>query len=459
MRGLVEKTRSTLPILGACFLALVTAVALTGWLSLGICWFGFAPETLMLGDVWAPRISLFLGGWSLRRAGWKIGVCAVAFWLLSWLILMARFSPLGWWRDGLGSLSWAHLGSWAAAIFVAALGGVAGARFPKKWAFGALAALILGGLWGAQWQNSSAYRNVQNDALIFSDETRDGTQIRLLSYNLSAIDAGIYDADCDDARPYDDRNASWLGQAMPLVWRKIERANGGKTLCVVNGGFFGAEFPFVARHEAPLVSNGVARYDSRQLEDDWPAQNCLLGWKRSGGKLQFSVVEDANFAELTPRFDGALGGVRALIVGGQARELRPGMGGTTLKCSRTSVAWEGGKFYVLSVRDPDGEAASVRADKREKAGETGVQVGGWNVRQVQQFWQSRGMENAVLLDGGESTQLAFPTSDGVMMTHSSYHFTRTPFYINRKPVRFVLPMLPGFEANGGVLNYFTVAEK
>ena len=408
----------------------------------------------MLGDWWAPLCALFLGGWSLKRAGWKIGALAVAFWLVVWLLLVGRFSPLGWLFDGLGNLTWAHFLSWSAALFVAFAGGVLGARFRSKGAFGAALALILVALWSAQWLDSSAYREVKNKALIFSREQNDGTQIRLLAYDLRTINAGIYDADSDDARPHDDRNATWLGQAMPLVWRKIERRSGSRTLCAVNGGFFGAEFPYLARHEAPIVSDGIARYDSRVLETDWPTQNCLLGWKRANDKLQFSIVEDAEFGGLTPRFDGALGGVRALIVDGQARELKPGMGGTTLKCSRTSVAWQAGEFYVLSVRDPDGEAASLRADKREKAGEIGVQVGGWNAHQVQQFWASRGVENAVLFDGGESTQLAFQTSSGVFNSHSSYHFTRTPFCINRKPVRFVLPMLPGFEANGGVLNYF-----
>ena len=457
---LAKRIKSTLPIVGACFLALGAALGFTGWLSLGICLWSFAPETLMLGDNLAPFGALFVGGWSLRRAGWKVGVLAVAFWLGAWLILLGRFSVLGWWRDGVLGLSWAHFFSWAAAIFAAFAGGVVGARFRSKWAFGAAASLVLAGLWGAQGLGSSAYRDVENGALVFSREQSDGTQIRLLAYDLSAINVGIYDADSDDVRPYDDRNASWLGQAMPLVWCKIERATGGKTGCAVNGGFFGAEFPLVARHEAPLVVGGAARYDSRVLEDDWPAQNCLLGWKREGNRLRFSVVEDAPFVSLARRFDGVLGGVRALIVNAKARELRPGMGGTTLKCSRTSVAWKNGNFYVLSVRDPDGEAASLRADKREKAGERGVQVGGWDAREVQQFWAERRMENAVLFDGGESTQLALPApNSGVWMSHSSYHFTRTPFYINQKPVRFLLPMLPGFEANGGVLNYFYVAEK
>jgi len=444
---------------GACLLALILAVVLTGWLSLGICLWGFAPETLMIGDFWAPLCGLFLSAWSLKRAGWKVGVCAVAFWLAAWLLLMGRFSPWGWRHDGLGQLSFAHLLSWFAAVLFAMVGGFLGARARGKGMFAAVASLMLCALWGAQWLTSSVYRTVTSRALVLTREERDGTQIRMLSYYLSDINADVYDADADDARPFDNRNASWLGQALPLVWRRIENYNGGKTLCAVNGGFFGAEFPYIAFHEAPIIRNGVARYGSRVLEEDWPAQNCLLGWRRVGGELRFSIVEDSQIADLAGRFDGALGGVRGLIVDGETRELKPGMGGTTLKCSRTSVGWKDGQFYILSVRDPDGEAASLRANKREKAGERNVQVGGWDVRQVQRFWENQGMENAVLFDGGESTQLAFRTrEDQIFSTHSSYHFTRTPFYLNRKPVRFVLPMLPGFEANGGVLNYFFVSD-
>lgn len=453
-----KSATNAFPVLGACLFSLIAAVLLTGWLSLGICLFGFAPETLMIGDFWAPLCGLFLGSWTLKRTGWRVGACAALFWLAAWLLLMSRFSPLGWWHDGVGKLSLAHFFSWALAILCAMLGGFLGAHARGKSAFIAATSLALCGLWGAQWLASSTYRNVKSKALLFSREERDGTQIRLLSYDSSAIDAGVYDADFDDARPFDDRNASWLGQALPLVWRRIENGNGGKTLCAVNGGFFGAQFPYIARHEAPIVENGVARYDSRVLENDWPAQNCLLGWRRAGGELRFSIIEDAQFTNLADNFDGALGGVRALIVDGKARELKPGMGGTTLKCSRTAVGWNDDQFFILSVRDPDGEAASLRANKREKAGEKNVQVGGWDARQVQRFWESQGVDNAVLFDGGESTQLAFRTNEGgVFSSHSSYHFTRTPLYINGKPLRFVLPMLPNFEANGGVLNYFFVS--
>ena len=431
---------------------------LTGWLSLGVCLWGFAPETLMIGDFWAPLCALFLASWNLKRRVWRLGACAILFWLVAWLLLMGRFSPSAWGHDGLGKLTFEHGWSWALAILFSIAGGALGVRARGKGPLAAATALVLLGLWSAQWSASSTYRAVSSRSLIVSREENDGTQIRAFSYNLSDINAGVYDADSDDARPFDNRNASWLGQAMPLVWRQIERENGGKTLCAVNGGFFGAQFPYIARHEAPLVRNGVARYDSRVLENDWPTQNCLLGWKRAGGKLNFSIVEDAPFADLSRRFDGALGGVRALIVDGRARELKPGMGGTTLKCSRTSVGWNGEQFMILSVRDPDGEAASLRANKREKAGEPNLQVGGWDARQVQQFWEAQGVENAVLFDGGESTQLAFRGSHGGLFnSHSSYHFTRTVCYINRKPVRFVLPMLPGFEANGGVLNYFWVS--
>ena len=458
MRALTKQLKGTLPLVGACLLALVLAMFFSGWLSLGICLWGFAPETLMLGDSFAPLCALFLGGWAVKRAGWRVGACAVAFWLLAWLLLMGRFSPAGWWHDGILNLNWTHCVSWAAALLTAYLGGLTGARFAAKGTLIAATLTILVALWSAQWLTGARWRNVPSDALVFARETADGTQIRLLRYDLSKVKPGVYDADFDDANPSDDRNASWLGQAIPLVWHIIERASGGKTLCAVNGGFFGAEFPYIARHEAPVVRDGIARYDSRVLETDWPAQNCALAWKTGANGTRLSLLPDADFARLTPRFDGVLGGVRALIENGKALELKPGMGGTTLKCSRTSVAWKDGAIYLLSARDPDGEKSSLRANRREKAGAISQQRGGWDVRQVQQFWAQRKMENAVLFDGGESTQLALRTQSGVMMTHSSYHFTRTPLNINDKPLRLVLPMLPAFEANGGVLNYFYLSE-
>ena len=84
-------------------------------------------------------------------------------------------------------------------------------------------------------------------------------------------------------------------------------------------------------------------------------------------------------------------------------------------------------------------------------------MGGWDIAQVQDFWKTRGATDALLLDGGESSQIAQRSSDqGWQWIHSSYHLTRTPGFWNKRPLRLVLPMLPPTMANGGVLNWFFV---
>lgn len=432
---------------------------------------GVASRNFDVMDWLAPLGGVFLGAWWVGRkigswrAGLRVAAWSVGFWFFAWLFLVGRFSFLAWWKDGILGLNWSHLSWWLAALCVGATSGALSQKFSGKRPLVWATVCVLLVVPAIQTAKHASYtdQDVLDYELGFVEGTQvftpsdDGTSIRLIGFKTEKVNFGLYDADEDDFSPFDNRNASWLGQAMPIVWNKIKRKTDGEVMSAINGGFFGAEFPHIAQHESPIVQNGVARYDSRVLEGDWPAQNAVFGWKRGPNGMKLSLVQDVAFADLEKRFDGALGGVRTLIRNGESLELKPGMGGTTLKCSRTSVAWKGNEFQILIVRDPDGEAASLRANNREKAGEKNLQVGGWNVRDVQEFWEEQDMENAVLFDGGESSQLAYAeVNDRLEIVHSSYHFTRTPFYLNQRPIRFVLPMLPPFEANGGVLNYFYV---
>jgi len=211
-----------------------------------------------------------------------------------------------------------------------------------------------------------------------------------------------------------------------------------------------------------LYSHGQAHYDASILDEDWPEQNATLAWKRQGSACVPRILHRAPMEELS-RFEGALGGVRVLIEGGRAASLAPGMGGSTLRCSRTSVAWKrgAGALWILSVRDPDGEASSVHDNALEKSSRRlglplSVQRGGWDVGQVQAFWRARGMSDAVLFDGGESGQIAGRQGGRWSWSHSSYHLSRTLGFVRGRPLRMVLPMLPPTLANGGVLNWFFV---
>lgn len=439
--------QSLLALLGVQLLAL----ALTLWGSFGIA-VGLNPESLQTLDALAPLVSLLCVAWWMSRAygervGWSVAFANTGFWLLMHIFVATRFLP-EFWREGLSQLSPSYLFWWSLAIMAALAGARLGARFPsKKLALFLLPLALLGAC-------ASQALTRRDHAVHFEP---DGTSWRLLTFDLKSVDFGLYDADSDDSQPNDNRNTTWLVQALPRVWSKSPN----EPLCVVNGGFFGASAPLVGEHEAPLRINGRSLYDVDTLQSDWPLQNATLVWRNEGGVTQPQILRGASFSDLQ-NFSGALGGVRVLLENSHAELLKPGMGGTTLKCCRTSIAWNRrtNQFWVLSVRDPDGEASSVRDNQIEKRTKRRVQVGGWDVAQVQQFWRARGATDAVLFDGGESGQIAYRDEAARWRwVHSSYHISRTPFFWHDKPLRAVLPMLPPTLANGGVLNWFIIKSK
>jgi hypothetical protein len=161
--------------------------------------------------------------------------------------------------------------------------------------------------------------------------------------------------------------------------------------------------------------------------------------------LPWSILED---------YHTVLGGVRPLRVDGNSVPLQPGAGATTLKCSRTSIGWsaDGNQFYILVVYDPESEGTS---QMRRRMG--WPYEGGWDVRDVQKFWEQKNVPFALLFDGGESTQLAYRQADG--STHevaSGYQYSTTLGYLSHRPLLLTLPILPPAEAHRGVLNYLYV---
>ncbi|BCM94265.1 hypothetical protein IAD21_06168 [Abditibacteriota bacterium] len=436
----------------ALFAVQLFSLVLTLWGSGGIA-FGLNPESLQTLDGLVPLVSLFCVSWWMGRGragymSWGVALVNIGFWVLMHGFVAARFQ-VEFWRDGLTQLGFAHLFWWALAMLAARSGAALSARFPTKRTAVGLVPVALLAVSGAQMMTAR-----DRDAHFESD----GTSWRVLEYNLKSVDFGIYDADSDDVNPNDNRNATWLAQAMPRVWSKITALGSDEPLCVVNGGFFGASAPLVGEHEAPIRSGGRSIYDVNALESDWPTQNATLVWKREKGVTRPQILQDVAFTELQ-QFEGALGGVRVLMQDGKREVLEPGMGGTTLKCCRTSVAWNTrtGKFWVLSMRDPDGEASSVSDNQWEKKTGQRVQVGGWDVGQVQDFWVRKGATDAVLFDGGESGQIAYrDKGERWRWVHSSYHLSRTAGFWKARPLRAVLPMLPPHLANGGVLNWFYV---
>jgi hypothetical protein len=373
-----------------------------------------------------------------------------------------------------------HLAAWSWALGVSLIGGVAGGwlrhkQATKRWMWPVLCAVMMAVLPLAMQASALAKHSAEaplghqvrltRGMQIRSESPMpDGTTVRLLSFDFVTepqLRLRLYDADSDDASPGDDINTTWLGQGLDFVLDKLRpraHQNHREVLCLFNGGFFGGYSPWVGHHEAPIVVDGVPLYNTNILKSKWPDQSWVFGVSyndATAGRPQFHLRESVSWKQLSQEFQTAISGVRPLRVNGKSLPLAPGIGATGLRCSRTSLGWtaDSRHLFLLIVRDADGEAASNRQRRNGQE-----QTGGWDVVQVQQFWERRGIPHAILLDGGESTQLAYRRrpDDYVYVTSVGYHLSRTLGYWRQRPLRVFVPMLPAAQSHGGVLNYLTI---
>ncbi|MEI9998099.1 MAG: phosphodiester glycosidase family protein [Verrucomicrobiota bacterium] len=446
-------------------IALATAIGLSLVTSLLVC-AGLSPEVRPWPDAAAPLLGIFAGAYASARAGsWRsgagLGLAFVAAWFAFWLYLAGRINPLAWITEGLPRLTLAHAAWWAAALLVAAAGGWA-RKLPPAGLTAGVTVAYLGALLGG------ATFAIDREDLSPPDGTgvekfgpaADGTFGYLLTFDGTrpGFRVGIYDADSDDATPYDNANTSYLGQSLAALVGKLSfQAAPAKreVLAVINGGFFGASGLSVAHHEEPMMEDGRALYPVDLLRPKDQAWLLAINAPElvRAGRPRFIMAPASAWGQLREVRD-VLGGVRPLRMEGRSLPLEPGAGATTLRCSRTSVGWsaDGRTFYILTVFDPDGELAS-QLQRRAGRGQTG----GWDVAEVQRFWEERNVPFALLFDGGESTQLAFRRADGgFRYVATGYQYGFTLGYLWQRPVIFTPPILPPAEGRRGVLDYLYV---
>jgi len=386
-------------------------------------------------------------------------------WVGFWMYVVGRLNPFLWVEEGLPHLSVSHLLWWVFAFAAGAIGGFA-SRLPLPGFLGIIAASCLVFV-------VLMFAGVKSNKLIAMNQPvagyqverhgpeADGTIVYILTFDFqqqNRFKVGLYDCDSNDAKPYDDSNTSYMGQSLDgLVDELSRRAEAGhrQLLCTINGGFFGASGLSVAHHEKPLVEDGRVLYNVDLLRPKDQGWLFAVNSPTSvlAGRPRFSMLPFIPWNDLG-NYQTVLGGVRPLRVDGNSIPLKPGAGSTTLRCSRTSVGWsaDGSKFYVLIVHDPDSEAASQVQRKMHW-----TQTGGWDVREVQKFWEEKGVPFTLLFDGGDSTQLAFrQPDDGFHYLLSGYQYSFTVGYLFQRPLLFTLPILPPSEAHRGVLDYLYV---
>lgn len=448
-------------LLGFLF-SVLAALAFSLVASLVNC-LGLDAETRHAADTMATILGLYVGtALGARNGSWRtglvVGLIYVGLWMLLWLYLMARWNPVDWLRLALPRLTLTHILWWGMAILVTIAGAVLGSK--RRWFLAGLAATV--GVWilcAAAYQYRCMHLiQVPLVGFEIQREVRpgDGTIIYRLTMDAKApsrLHVMPYDCDQDYDQPHrgGDSNTTFLGQDLARLVAKLDaRLPDSPVVCIINGGFFGESGWSIAHHEEPMAFEGKSYYPVDLLRPK--DQGCFFLIANDRGRQHFEMASSIT-PEDVRRAQYVMGGVRPLRIDGKSLPLAPGAGGTGLRCSRTSVGWsaDGTKFFMLVVHDPDGEMASQLQRRWHRP-----QTGGWDVREVQQYWEQNGVPYAVLFDGGESTQLALLQPGGYHILDSGYQYSFTIGYLFHRPLVVTLPILPASEAHRGVLNYLTI---
>jgi hypothetical protein len=274
----------------------------------------------------------------------------------------------------------------------------------------------------------------------------------------------LYDQDQDDAQPFDNKAAFWpLGVGQ--ITSHLNENGKGTVVAAWNGLFFqypGQPDTAVGSHVAPVVLDGKMHYNVGNHR--W-----AFGVKYVNNEPIFNVAHLPDSKTMTRLFDYGAGGASCLIRDGQPLKLQrfplpgedpfPKAQSNTpedagfvrrvdhIRTSRTSMAWshDNRTFYLLIVKEPDSEGASLFA----LANRLPLQ-GGWTVADLQRFWISMGVSNAVNIDGGDVTQLAALRSDG--------QYDIIPARWANRSKRMVVPANCQGAPAGGTMMYFYIRE-
>lgn len=299
----------------------------------------------------------------------------------------------------------------------------------------------------------------------------DHTVCELIEFDFKAnprLHFAMFDQDADDKKPWDNHCLYWNRGAAQLT-RQLNKTE-GRVIALWNGLFFGYHggskwATGAAFHVSPVVLNGKVH--------NWGANHrWSFGVKYRNGVPLFKTFHKPSPQVLGREYDFAGGSAQCLIKDGKALRLQP-FGLPPLKqpvpstpqeaghipdfdhmrSCRASIGWskDSSKLYLLFIKEPDSETASVIAARHGNSF-FGVSLwGGWTVADLQRFWQARGVWGAINSDAGDVAQLTLLRAD------TNYDLVPSRQGSDKMRLRFK----PDFKGapKGGALMYFYVVEK
>lgn len=281
----------------------------------------------------------------------------------------------------------------------------------------------------------------------------DGTIVRLITCDFvpqNNLHFGLFDNDFHDDVVNDNKNLTYRVTPANIAFDKALSTNRNIRV-FFSGSFFGIDSHGYAQHIAPFFINNHIYYNNHVLSSKWPDQTASFGVKYVDNKPEFHLIPNDSSLRLAD-MDYAIGGLRLLRRDGFSEPLTRGIGETSLRCSRTSIGWDyaSQKFYILMVRSVNNEDSN-----RKRL----VQYGGWDIGQVQKYWETMGVPNALLCNSGDASQLVTMDKRGRRSFISSNHIgSVTLGYWHQRPLRIYIPMLPVYARIDGGLNYIYVRD-
>ena len=321
------------------------------------------------------------------------------------------------------------------------------------------------------WPNAKVEHPARGVTHWRDSSSGDGTVCELIEFDFKAnpnLRFAMWDQDGDDAAPWDNHCGYWPRGAAQMT-RQLNGKN-RRVVALWNGSFFGYHGGSKwankdAFHVSPVVVDGVVH--SFGANHRWS-----FGVKYRDGKPVFSTFHQPSNAILKANYDFGTGGVQCLIRDGKPLQLRayglPALAQPVnstdkeaghipdfdwMKSSRASIAWnrQNSKMWLLFVKEGDSEGASIAALKVGGGLFSWQLRGGWSVADVQKFWQSKGVWNAINSDAGDVAQLC------VLRPDRNYDLVPPRQSSSQMRLRFG----PDFQnaPGGGALMYFYVAER